>query len=95
LLREALDSFSKRDSQQARALILRDREIDDLNRRIHQQLVEHMSAASSAIVRCLHLMVIAKSLERIGDHAKNIAEEVVYLREALDIRHESQKNPSR
>jgi phosphate transport system protein len=46
-----------------------------------------MTAAPDTITRCLHLMVAAKSLERIADHAKNVAEEVVYLCEAEDIRH--------
>jgi len=87
LLAESLDAFSRRDSARAREVILLDKPIDELNRRIHQQLVETMTADSSAIVRCLHMMVVAKSLERIGDHGKNIAEEVVYLCEALDIRH--------
>lgn len=87
LLKEALDTFSRRDSARARAIIQKDKVIDELNRRIHQKLVDLMTSDVSTIVRCLHLMVIAKSLERIGDHAKNIAEEVVYLCEALDIRH--------
>jgi phosphate transport system protein len=46
-----------------------------------------MARAPDTISRCLNLMVISKSLERIGDHAKNVAEEVVYLCEAQDIRH--------
>ena len=46
-----------------------------------------MIAAPDTIMRCLDLMVISKSLERIGDHGKNVAEEVVYLCEAEDIRH--------
>jgi phosphate transport system protein len=46
-----------------------------------------MIAAPDTIMRCLNLMVISKSLERIGDHGKNVAEEVVYLCEAQDIRH--------
>jgi len=87
LLKEALDTFSRRDSARARAIIQKDKVIDELNRRIHQKLVDLMTSDVSTIVRGLHLMVIAKSLERIGDHAKNIAEEVVYLCEALDIRH--------
>lgn len=87
LLKEALDTFAARDSARARMLIQMDRPIDELNRRIHQQLVETMTANPSTIMRCLHMMVISKSLERIGDHGKNIAEEVVYLCEALDIRH--------
>jgi phosphate transport system protein len=46
-----------------------------------------MIADPDTITRCLHVMVISKSLERIGDHGKNVAEEVVYLCEAQDIRH--------
>jgi phosphate transport system protein len=45
----------------------------------------------TTISRCLHLMVISKSLERVADHATNVAEEVVYLYEAKDIRHSGQK----
>ena len=48
----------------------------------------------STIGRCLHLMTISKALERIADHAKNIAEEAVYLYEARDIRHASAAGPS-
>ena len=47
---------------------------------------------SDTITRCLHLLVVAKSLERIADHATNIAEEVVYLCEAQDIRHADKTN---
>ncbi len=54
-------------------------------------LAQHMMENPDTIGRCLHWIVAAKSLERIADHAKNIAEEVVYLCEAQDIRH-AQKN---
>jgi phosphate transport system protein len=87
MLRGALDAFVNHDSAVARALIERDREVNDLNHRIHDQLVRSMILEPQNISRCLHLMVVAKSLERIADHAVNIAEEVVYLCEALDIRH--------
>jgi phosphate transport system protein len=87
LLRGALDTFVNQAPDAARALIPLDKEIDALNRTIHQQLAEEMTRDPQAIGRCLNLMVIAKSLERIADHAKNIAEEVVYLCEAEDIRH--------
>ncbi len=62
-------------------------EVDALNKEIHQQLAQHMTENPDTIGRCLHWIVAAKSLERIADHAKNIAEEVVYLCEAQDIRH--------
>src|SRR3984957_6529117 len=87
MVKDALDSFVQRDSVAARSIIPRDREVDALNKQVHQQLAQHMIENPDAIARCLHWIVAAKSLERIADHAKNIAEEVVYLCEAQDIRH--------
>lgn len=87
MVKDALDSFVHRDSVSARAIIPRDKEVDTLNKEIHQQLAQHMTANPDTIGRCLHWIVAMKSLERIADHAKNIAEEVVYLCEAQDIRH--------
>jgi phosphate transport system protein len=86
-LKRALDAFVQQDPTAARALIPEDRQIDNLNKDIHRQLVDHMMENREDIPASLHLMVVAKSLERIADHAKNIAEEVVYLCEAQDIRH--------
>src|ERR1700761_8382893 len=87
MVKDALDSFVQRDSAAARNIIPRDREVDALNKQVHQKLAQHMVENPDAIARCLHWIVAAKSLERIADHAKNIAEEVVYLCEAQDIRH--------
>jgi phosphate transport system protein len=87
LLESALDAFVNQDPAAARALIPRDKPIDLLNKQIHRQLADQMIADSDTITRCLNVMVISKSLERIGDHGKNVAEEVVYLCEAQDIRH--------
>jgi phosphate transport system protein len=87
MVKEALDSFVQRDSVAARAIIPRDKEVDAINKQMHQQLAQHMTENPDTIGRCLHWIVAAKSLERIADHAKNIAEEVVYLCEAQDIRH--------
>ena len=87
MVKDALDSFVQRDSVAARSLIPRDKEVDALNKQIQEQLTQHMMDNPDAIARCLHWIVAAKSLERIADHAKNIAEEVVYLCEAQDIRH--------
>lgn len=87
LLKTSLDAFVHRDSTTARALIPRDKEVDALNRQINHELTQHMMDDRESIPRCLNLMVASRSLERIADHAKNIAEEVVYLSEAQDIRH--------
>jgi phosphate transport system protein len=75
------------DPAAARALIPRDKEVDALNKQIHGALVQHMVENPDTIGRCLHLMVVSKSIERIADHATNVAEDVVYLCEAQDIRH--------
>jgi len=87
LLKATLDSFVNRDSSAARALIPRDKQVNALHKEIQQQLIGHMKENPEYIARCLHLLVAAKSLERIADHATNIAEDVVYLCEAADIRH--------
>jgi phosphate transport system protein len=91
LLKRSLDAFVNRDSTAARALLAEDKQVDALNREVHQNLTEQMLSDSTQIIRALHFMVVAKSLERVGDHAKNIAEETVYLCEAMDIRHAKQK----
>lgn len=92
MLKGALDAFSHRDSAAARAIIPRDREVDAINKKIHETLVQHMIEHPDTIKRCLHWTVVAKSVERIADHATNIAEEVVYLYEGQDIRHSGIKS---
>lgn len=90
MLKEALDAFVNRDPAKARAIIPRDKEVDQLNKQLHRELSSYMVERPSTITRCLNLMVISKSLERVADHATNVAEEVVYLYEARDIRHSGQ-----
>jgi phosphate transport system protein len=90
MLKEALDAFVNREPVKARAIIPRDKEVDLLNKQLHRELSSYMVERPSTITRCLNLMVISKSIERIADHATNVAEEVVYLYEARDIRHTGQ-----
>lgn len=87
MLRGALDAFVHGETAKARAIIPRDKEVDALNKQLHRELASYMVENPANISRCLHLMTISKALERIADHAKNIAEESVYLYEARDIRH--------
>ena len=87
MLKDALDAFVHREPAKARRVVPRDEVVDDLNRRLHRELAALMAERPSAVTRCLNLMVIVKSLERIADHATNVAEEVVYLYEGHDIRH--------
>jgi phosphate transport system protein len=92
MLKDALDAFVNRDSAAARAVIPRDKEVDAINKQIHNTLAQRMVEDTATISRCLHLMVVSKSLERIADHATNVAEDVVYLCEAQDIRHTGMKS---
>jgi phosphate transport system protein len=87
MLKDALSAFLGGDSAQALAVVPRDKQVDALNRQIQRELTEHLAADREAIPRCLHLMVVAKSLERVADHATNIAEEAVFLFEGRDVRH--------
>lgn len=87
MLDDALDAFVNRDTAKARAVIPRDKEVDALNKQLHRELVSFVVESPQTITRALNLMVISKSLERIADHATNVAEEVVYLYEGRDIRH--------
>lgn len=91
MLNDALDAFVNRAPDKARPVVPRDKDVDALNKQLHRELASFMVEQPNTISRCLNLMVISKRLERIADHATNIAEEVVYLYEAKDIRHNGKK----
>jgi phosphate transport system protein len=91
MLKDSLDAFVNRKPELARSVVPRDKEVDALNRQLYRELSSFMVENPSTITRCLHLMTVSKSLERVADHATNIAQEVVYLCEARDIRHEANK----
>jgi phosphate transport system protein len=87
MLRDALDCFVHEDEQKALSVIRRDAEVDNLNRTVYRRLTSYMIENPDTIARALELMFISKSLERIADHATNIAEEMVFLSKGQDIRH--------
>ena len=92
MLKDALDAFVTGNTVLARGVIPRDKKVDDLNKLYQEDLIDIMKLSSDNISQCLHLGVIIKSLERIGDHAKNVAEDAVLLHEGKDIRHNSTDN---
>ena len=94
MLKAALDAFVQRDPAAARALIPRDKEVDALHKEIQRLLTEQMTKDAETIKRCLHLMIAAKSLERIADHATNIAEDVIDLTTGSIIRHQPKAGPA-
>ena len=87
MVRGVLDSFVNRDASRAQQVCEVDDEVDDLNRKVLQELIALMQKDSSAVTRGMHLIWIAKQLERIADHATNIAEEVIFMVQGRDIRH--------
>jgi phosphate transport system protein len=89
MLKTSIDAFVRRDAAAAMAIIPRDKEVNALNKKYQAELIELMTKDPENIRRCLWLTIVFKSLERIADHAKNVAEEVVYLCEARDIRHQT------
>jgi phosphate transport system protein len=93
MLNESLDAFVNRDPQKARAVIPRDKQVDQINRQLQRELASYMVERPATISRCLNLMNISKRLERIADHATNIAEEIVFLYEGQDIRHTGKAQP--
>lgn len=90
MLRESLDAFIKRDGSLARNVMKSDDAVDQMRDTVYDELVHYMEAEPSAIRGCIHLMFVARNLERIADHATNIAEDVVFLVEGADVRHHAE-----
>jgi len=86
-LKAALDSFVARDADQATKCITADREIDALNASQFAELLAHVATDPATVTRVLPLTSVCRYLERIGDHVKNLAEQVVYMVRAQDVRH--------
>ncbi len=90
MVRASLDAFVNRDADRARAILGQDEEVDQYNRQIIGELQRVMEAEPSTIRRNTHLFSASRHLERIADHATNIAEDVVYLVVGEIIRHQSE-----
>jgi phosphate transport system protein len=93
-LHAALESFVKKDADMATAVITADAEIDKLNASLFAELIAHVATDPATVTRVLPLTSVSRYLERIGDHVKNLAEEVVYMVRALDVRHRPIPHPA-
>lgn len=91
-LRESLDAFARLDRDSAVEIVLDDRQIDEEFRAFVRKLTSYMTEDPRTIASGLDMLTIAKSIERIGDHAKNIAEFVIYVVGGDDIRHTPKKD---
>ena len=89
MLRQSLDCFARLDVAAAMAVVKLDSEVDDSFRAIMRQLITFMMEDPRTITRSLEILFIAKAIERIGDHSKNMAEYVIYMVKGRDVRHTS------
>jgi phosphate transport system protein len=87
MLRDALDAYVHRDTALAQTVLNRDDDLDELKTAVFRQLLTHMLQDASTIEPSLDLILISRHLERIGDHATNIAEDVIFMVSAKDVRH--------
>jgi phosphate transport system protein len=87
MLRDALDSFVKRDTDLAHRVLNEDDRLDSLKTQVFRDLLTHMLRDQGTVEPSLDLILVSRHLERIGDHATNIAEDVIFMVSALDVRH--------
>jgi phosphate transport system protein len=92
MLRKTLDSFARLDTAMAVDIIKQDNEIDDEYNGFLRKLITYMMEDPRTISPSLDLLFLAKSIERVGDHSKNIAEQIIFVVKGEDIRHMSMKN---
>lgn len=91
MLRESIDAFIAADAPRARKVVIEDDEVDALKDQVFREVLTYMIADPRTIQVGMPLILVARNLERIGDHATNIAEDVVYMVEAKDIRHHAEE----
>ena len=87
MVKDVLDAFVNRDSKLARLVCERDDLVDGLNDQVFRELLTYMISDPKTITRAVHLMIVCRCLERIADHATNIAEDVIFMVDALVIKH--------
>jgi phosphate transport system protein len=88
MFKDSVDAYVREDVELGRAIVPRDAKLDDLNRVASRRLIERMAQDPEQLRGYLNLMFIGRHLERVGDHATNIAEDAVYAAAAEDIRHQ-------
>jgi phosphate transport system protein len=87
MVRDSLNALVKSDQELAKSVLVRDDEVDRLRDQMFRELLTYMMENSRVVFPAFELILVAKNLERIGDHATNIAEDVIYIVAGRDIRH--------
>ena len=92
MVKDVLDAFVNRNSKLARSVCERDDLVDSLNDQVFRELLTYMISDPKTITRAVHLILVCRCLERIADHATNIAEDVIFMVDALVIKHRADLN---
>jgi phosphate transport system protein len=87
MVKNSLDSFVREDQVMAQEILMMDDELDNLKEKVFSDLLAQMKIESSCVEAALDLILIARNLERLGDHATNIAEDVIFVSTGKDVRH--------
>lgn len=95
MIRNALDAFARQDPLSAASVVRADKEVDKEWKASLRHIITYMIEDPRTISRSIDLIFIARALERIGDHAKNMAERVIYMVRGADVRHTGVKNTER
>jgi phosphate transport system protein len=88
---KSLDAFVRKDAELAHTVLASDDAVDDLRDTVYQELIRTMQEDPSTTPQCVNLMFVARNLERIADHATNIAEDVLFLVQGVDVRHHAER----
>lgn len=87
MVRRSLDAFVQRDEEMARAVLVADDEVDELKDSVYRELLDKADRGECSVRAAFDLIFVAHNLERIADHATNIAEDVLFLVKGVDVRH--------
>ncbi len=90
MVRKSLDSFVKKDAELARNVLLSDDAVDELRDSNYEKIIEYMEEHPPSIRPCVSMISVVRGLERIADHATNIAEDVLFLIQGIDVRHHAE-----
>ncbi len=90
MIRKSLDAFVKKDAELARNVLVSDDAVDELRDSIYEELVSYMERDPKTVRQAISLMFVARNLERLADHATNIAEDVLFLVQGVDVRHHAE-----
>jgi phosphate transport system protein len=91
MVRKSLDAFVNRDAELARSVLASDDAVDNMRTASYHELISFMEANPRQISQSLYLLSVVRNLERIADHATNIAEDVLFLVKGIDVRHHNEE----